>query len=54
MRKTQILKVNRHLKNGVTVAEDTDTALLNAGKNSKTIKINHKSRKNQINQTINI
>ena len=48
MRKTQVLKVNHHLKNDVTVAEDTDTVLLNADKNSKTIKINHKTTKNQI------
>ena len=54
MRKTQILKVNHHLKNGATIAKDTDTALLNADKNSKTIKINHKSTKNQINHSINI
>ena len=53
MRKTQILKVNHHLKNGVTIAEDTDTVLLNADKNSKTIKINHKSTKNQINHSNN-
>ena len=53
MRKTQILKVNHHLKNGVTIAEDTDTVLLNADINRKTIKINHKSTKNQINHSIN-
>ena len=45
--------VNRHSKNGVTIAEDTDIVLLNADKNSKTIKINHKSTKNQINHSIN-
>ena len=38
MRKTQILKLNHHSKNGVTIDVDTDTALLNADKNSKTIK----------------
>ena len=53
MRKTQILKLNHHLKNNVTIAEDTDTALLNADKNSKTIKINHKSTKKQIIYFIN-
>ena len=42
MTKTQILKVNHPLRNGVTIAEDTDTVLLNAERNSKTIKINHK------------
>ena len=36
-----------------TISEDTDTVLLNADKNSKTIKINHKSTKNQINCSIN-
>ena len=51
--KNQILKVNPHLKNGVTIAEDTDTVLLNADKNSKTIKIIHKCTKNQINHSIN-
>ena len=53
MRKTQTLKVNHHLKNGVTTAEDKDTVLLNADKNSKTTKLNHKSTKNQINHSIN-
>ena len=52
MRKTQILKVNLPLKNSVTNAEDTHIALLNADKNSKTIKINHKSIKKQINYFI--
>ena len=46
-------KVNRHLKNGVTIDEDTDTVLLNADKNSKTIKMNHESTKNQTNHSIN-
>ena len=41
-RKIQNLKVNHRSKNGVTITEDTDIALLNADKNSKTIKINHK------------
>ena len=30
------------LKNGVTIAEDTDIALLNADRNNKTTRINHK------------
>ena len=52
MRKTQILKLNHHSKNGVTIAEDTDTALLNLDKNSRTIKTNPKSTENQTNQFI--
>ena len=52
-RKTQIFKVNHHLRNGVNIAEDTDTVLLNADRNSKTIKINHTKTKNQINHSIN-
>ena len=52
--KTRISKVNHHIKNCVTIAEDTDTALLSVDKNSKTIKRNHKSTKNQINHSINI
>ena len=35
MRKTQVLKINHHLKNGVTIAEDTETVLLNAGKTAR-------------------
>ena len=46
MRKTQFLKVNHHSKKGVTIDEDTDTALPNAYKNSKIIKINRKSTEN--------
>ena len=52
MRKTQFLKVIHLSKNDVTIAEDTDTALLNADKNSKTIKINHKNTENQTNHFI--
>ena len=51
--KNPILKVNHHSNNGVTIAEDTDIALLNADKNSKTIKLNHKSTKIQTNHFIN-
>ena len=51
--KIQILKVNHHSKNGVIIAEDTVIALLNAEKNNKTIRINHKSTKNQANHFIN-
>ena len=53
MSRTQILKVNHHLRNGVTIAEDMDTVLLNADRNSETIKINHKNTKNQINHSVN-
>ena len=54
MRKTQILKVNHRLKNDATISEDTEISLLNADKNSETIKINYKSTKNQINHFIKI
>ena len=53
MRKIQILIVNHHSKNGVTIVEDTEIALLNADKNNKTIRINHKRPKNQTNHFIN-
>ena len=52
MRKTLILKINHHSKKGAIIAEDKDTALPNADKNNKTIKINHKSIENQINHFI--
>ena len=52
MKKTQILKVNHHSKNGLTIAKDTDIALLNADKNNKTNRINHKSTRNQTNHFI--
>ena len=51
-KKTQILKVNHHSKHGVTIAEDTDIALVNADKNNKITRINHKSTKNQTNHYI--
>ena len=53
MRKIQILKVNHHLRNNVTVAEDTDTVLPNVDKNNKITRTNHKSTKNQINHSTN-
>ena len=53
MRKTQILKVNNHSKNDVTIAVDTETALANVDKNNKIIKIDHKNAENQIKQLIN-
>ena len=40
-------------KNGVIIADDTDIVFLNVDKNSKTIKINLKNIKNQINHSIN-
>ena len=51
-RKTQILKVDHHSENDVTIAEDRESALPNADKNNKTIKINHKNIENQINHFI--
>ena len=52
MRKTQISKVNHLSKNGVIIAEDTDTVFPNVDKNNKITKTNHKSIKNQINHSI--
>ena len=46
-------KVNHHSKIGVTIAEDTDIALLNADKNNKLTRINHKSIRKQTNHFIN-
>ena len=40
-------------KNGVIIAYDTDAVFPNVNKNNKTIRINLKSRKNQINHSIN-
>ena len=40
-------------KNGVIIADDTDIVFPNVDKNSKTIKINLKNIKNQINHSIN-
>ena len=53
MKNTQTLKANHLSKNGVTIADDTDIVFLNVDKNSKTIKINLKNIKNQINHSIN-
>ena len=53
MKNTQTLKANHHSKNGVTIADDMDIVFLNVDKNSKTIKINLKNIKNQINHSIN-
>ena len=49
----QTLKANHLLKKGVIIADDTDTVFPNVDKNSKTIRINLKSTKNQLNHSIN-
>ena len=41
-------------KNGVTFADDTDTALPKVDKSNKITRTNHKSTKNQINHSTNI
>ena len=53
MRKTQLSKVNHRSKNGVIIAEDTDTVLPNVDKNNKITRTNRKNTKNQINHSIN-
>ena len=53
MKETQVLKANHLSKNGVIIADDTDTVFPNVDKNSKTVRINLKSTKNQINYSIN-
>ena len=47
------LKVNHLSTNGVTIAEDTDTAMPSVAKNSKITEINQESTKNQINNFTN-
>ena len=47
------LKANHLSKNGVIIADDTHTVFPNVDKNNKTIRINLKSTKNQINHSIN-
>ena len=54
MKVTNILKVNHLSKNGLIFADDTDTVFPHLDKNNKTIRINHKSTKNQISHSINI
>ena len=54
MKNIQILKANHPSKNGVIIADDTDTVFPNVDKNNKIIRINLKSIKNQINSSINI
>ena len=53
MKHIQILKANHPSKNGIIFADDTDTVSPNVDKNNKTIRINLKSIKNQINRSIN-
>ena len=52
-KRTRTLKANHLSKNGVIIADDTDIVFPNVDKNSKTIKINLKNIKNQINHSIN-
>ena len=47
-------KGNHPSKNGVIIADDTDTVFPNVDQNNKIIRINLKSIKNQINRSINI
>ena len=54
MKGTQILMANHLSKSDVIIADDTDIVLPNVDKNSKTIRINLKSTKNQISHSINI
>ena len=46
------LEVSHHSNNGTIIAEGTKTALPNADKNNKTIKLNHKNIENQISHFI--
>ena len=52
MRKTQILKANRHSKIGVIIADVSDTTLPNADKNNRITRKNHKNIDHQINHFI--
>ena len=54
MKRTQILKANHLSKNGVIIADDTNTVLPNVDKINKTIRINLKSTKNQISHAFNL
>ena len=53
MKRNQIIRVNHLLKNGVIIADNTDTVSSKVDKNNKTIEINLKSKKNQISHFIN-
>ena len=52
-RNIQTLKADHPSENGVIFADDLDTLFPNLDKNNKTIRINLKSTKNQINHSIN-
>ena len=52
--KHPIFKGKPSFKNGVIIADDTDTVFLNVDKNNKITKTNLKNIKNQINHSINI
>ena len=51
MKNIQILKANHLSKNGVIIADDTDTVFPNVDKDNKIIRINLKSIKNQPNKS---
>ena len=53
MKRIQKSKANHQSKNDVTIVVDMDIALLNADKNTKTIKKYSKNTKNQANIFIN-
>ena len=53
MKRTQTLEANHFLRNGVIIADDTDTVLPNVDKNNKIIRIILKNTKNQINHSTN-
>ena len=52
-RKTQISKAYHHSKNGVIIVDDTDTVSLNADRNNKITKLNHKNIEKPTNLFIN-
>ena len=54
MKNIQIFKGKPSFKNGVIIADNTDTVFPNVDKNNKIIRTNLKSIKNQINHSINI
>ena len=51
--KTQISKANHFSKNGVNIVDDTQTVSLNADRNNKITKMNHKNVENPTNLFIN-
>ena len=52
-KKHPIFKCKPSFKNGVIIADNTDTVFPNVDKNNKTIRLHLKSTKNQINHSIN-